>query len=73
MPVITGEEEPTLNLTTLPPDLKREVWRIIQEEAPELASLLTTSAQTVSHFGGSLQVEHKHLPRRVLDITGEQS
>lgn len=73
MPFSTDRREPELNLSTLSPELKREVWRIINEESPELARLITTAGEAVSHFDGELLIEHKHLPRRVLDIAGEQS
>lgn len=73
MPFSTGKHEPELNLSTLSPELKREVWKVINEESPALAELITKAGEAVSHFDGQLLIEHKHLPRRVLEIAGEQS
>jgi len=63
--------EPELNLSTLPEDVKRQVWRIIKEDAPELIDLIRLAAETANHFDGEVLIEHKHLPRRVLEIAGE--
>lgn len=67
-----ADTAPRLNLSTLEPAIKRQVWLAIQKDAPALMQLLGIMREAVEVFGGDVTVALADLPQSVLDITGRK-
>lgn len=72
-PIAAGrvsDDPPLVNLTTLPPTVKRGVWGAISAERPELAALLQSAdfRAAVQRFEASVSVEYEDLPQAAIEI-----
>lgn len=72
-PIRTGtmDRSPTLNLTRLSMEIKRQLWPILQAERPALAELLQQMTAAQRMFGGEVLVALDQLPPRALELTGK--
>lgn len=68
-PIKTGTYKPSVNINTLSPDQKREVWEHLKEHHPEIALQVTELMKDqgvkklMAEFDGGLLVEKKYLPQ----------